>query len=75
MRMRSGRRGDPPGRLRQGVAQRACDGALSVLGHGDRLTDDEGVRQLHPEHEVGAVGLRTIVNDEGRRKATADPLA
>ena len=65
----------PDGGLRQGTAQRACDGAVGVLGHDDRLTDDEAVRQLHPEHEVGAIRLRTIVDEDGRRKATADPLA
>ena len=62
-------------RLGHGFAQRTCDRAGGVLGHDDRLPDDEPLRQLHPEHDVGTVGLFAIVDEEGGREATADPLA
>ena len=51
--------------LRHGAAQRACNGALRVFGHDDCLTDDDAVRQLHPEHDLGAAGLRAIADEEG----------
>jgi len=65
----------PDERLRQGAAQRARDGAVGIPGHDRRLTDDEPVGQLHPEHDVGAAGFFAIVDEEGRREAAADPLA
>ena len=61
--------------LGQGAAQGPRDRAPGVLGHDGRLADDEPLGQLHPEHDVGTVGLFAVVDEEGRREATADPLA
>ncbi len=62
-------------RLRQGVAQPARDGALPVFGHDERLTDDQALRQLQPDHQVWPVGLFPIVDVERGREPAADPLA
>ena len=51
--------------LRHGAAQRACNGAFRVFGHDECLTDDDAVRQFHPEHDLGAAGFRAIVDEEG----------
>ena len=73
--MRLGCRGEPTSGCVRGAAQRACDCAVGVRGHDRRLTDDEPVGQLQPEHDVGAAGLFAVVGEEGRRQAAPDPLA
>ena len=65
----------PDQRLRHGAAQRQRDRAFGVVGRDDRLTDEEPVGKLHPDHDEGAVGLVSTVDDEWRREAPTNPLA
>ena len=74
-RMTSGRRRRAEQRLRQGGAQSERDGPGRLVGQDDRLSDDEPVGQLDPEHDVGTAGLFAMVDEEGRLEAAADPLA
>ena len=39
------------------------------------MADNVVVRQLHPDHEFGAVRLVTIMNEHRRRETATDPLA
>ena len=49
---------------RHGAAQHACNGAFRVFGQDECLTDNDAVRQFHPEHDLGADGFRATIGDE-----------